>query len=662
MFKKSRIIALGATLVILAAAFVGWFSVSNGQIGLAQGGKTITVCATGCDFSKIQAAIDAAPTGATIAVQTGSYKENLTIRNKDGLTLKGAGPDQVTLDGNGPNQQNITPGILILSSRNVTVTGFKITNSRRGLEADDTTLLFIEGNTFEKNLRSGIQLTRSQAEVKGNIIQGTQVDLDASNGVGIALAGSQGTLSDNTITDNADCGIRAQSSDSQPSQISGGNNAIQNNKSGDLCGAAPLTLLAQPLPEGTLDQVTVPTDAATVQEAISKVKAGGTITLGAGTYKEQVQIYKSVTIRGAAPDQTVVQAPSIEYVAINIATDQLQGTLEGFKVTGGRRGMTVATGPAGNVTLRNVKIEANGVGRNPTNGDAGIWIYEQATATLDTVSITGSQGVGLMAFGRAKVTIQKSTVARNVGWDISIGNTVQATISNNQITGAKPSGDALGYGILAVGDSRVTAENNTISQNAGFGVYLWERTVSMIRQNTISDNENFGVYVRGSASVPLEDNTIARNRTEGIRTIESSKVTILNNRITGQRSSPQGTLGRGISAFGDSQLTIRDNTISANVSIGVDLYDRVKATVTSNTISGNNYDGIAIDWPDTPNETVNAEISSNTIRDNQNCGVRLRDNDPGTTITGQGNMISGNVKGQLCGTTSKFPAGFGGGK
>lgn len=557
--RLAKLFGLSVALALVALA-----AGESTQIGLAQGGKTITVCASGCDFSKIQQAVDAAAGGTTIEVQAGTYQENLTLRNKDGLTLKGAGTDQVTLDGNGPQQQNITPGILILNSRNITVTGFKIANSRRGLEANDSTLLFLEANKFEKNLRQGIRLLRSQAQIKGTAIQGTQVDLDASNGQGIMLEGSQGTLSDNTITENAECGVQARSSDSQLSQASGSNNTIQNNKGGDICGTAPTTLLAQPLPEGTLDQVAVPTDAATIQEAINKVKAGGTIILAAGTYQQSVQsgsvqIYKSLTIRGAGPDQTVIQAPSIEYVAINIATDQLQVTLEGFKVTGGRRGVNVATGPAGNVTLRNMKIEANGAGRNPTNSDAGLWIYEQAIATLDTVSIVGNQGTGLMAFGRAKVTIQNSTVsqntdagirmynqttltaqgnvvARNVKSNIYLSGTAQATISNNQITGAQPSGNVLGYGILADGDSRLTIQNNNrISRNAGFGIYLWDRTVSTIRQNTISDNENFGAYLRGSASATLEDNTISGNRVEGIRTIESSKVTIINMKLSRPR-------------------------------------------------------------------------------------------------------------------------------
>jgi hypothetical protein len=45
----------------------------------------------------IQAAIDAAPTGATVCVGPGTYQENLLIK-KNGITLKGAGPEKTVLE------------------------------------------------------------------------------------------------------------------------------------------------------------------------------------------------------------------------------------------------------------------------------------------------------------------------------------------------------------------------------------------------------------------------------------------------------------------------------------------------------------------------------------------------------------------------------------
>src|SRR6201996_5768377 len=45
----------------------------------------------------IQDAIDGAATGATVCVGPGTYSENLLI-NKDGITLKGAGPENTVLE------------------------------------------------------------------------------------------------------------------------------------------------------------------------------------------------------------------------------------------------------------------------------------------------------------------------------------------------------------------------------------------------------------------------------------------------------------------------------------------------------------------------------------------------------------------------------------
>src|SRR5580765_3980574 len=45
----------------------------------------------------IQNAIDGAPTGATVCVGPGTYRENLLIK-KDGITLMGAGPENTVLE------------------------------------------------------------------------------------------------------------------------------------------------------------------------------------------------------------------------------------------------------------------------------------------------------------------------------------------------------------------------------------------------------------------------------------------------------------------------------------------------------------------------------------------------------------------------------------
>ncbi len=517
--RTSKLFVLVGVMALLALA-----AVASGLLGSAQAGKTITVGPSGCDFTTIQAAIDAAPNGSIIQVQTGSYRENLTIRNRDGLTLQGAGSDKVSLDGNGPQQKNVTPGILILSSRNITVTGLRITNSWVGLEADDTRLLFVQANAFEANLEEGLYLLRSEARIAKNVIRGTQRDLTAGiRGDGISLSGScRATVLNNVVTENADCGLRTEIEVGQdPPQVTGSGNTIVGNRGGDLSGDLPTSLLADPLPEGMQAQVSVPADVTTIQGAVDRVQSGGTILVAAGTYVQPVQsgpvqIYKSLKIVGAGPDKTVLQAPGLEWVAVNVATDGLEVTLESLTVTGGRRGVQVNTGSTSSVVLRNVALESNGTGKS---NDFGLRISGDPTVTLYQTTIARNEGIGLSAapgqpklvirnstiidnssYGlvlksAASATIEGSTVSRNASRGVALyeesrvslvdctisdnviaglglSNSSQATVTNSRFTGTKASGDALGYGILAVGDSRVTVEKSTISQNAGFGIYL----------------------------------------------------------------------------------------------------------------------------------------------------------------------------------------------
>ena len=77
---------------LCAAVLVGF--VFTG-VGRAAPNPTCTVQVVA--GQSIQAAIDGAPTGATVCVGPGTYQENLLI-NKDGITLKGAGPEKTVLE------------------------------------------------------------------------------------------------------------------------------------------------------------------------------------------------------------------------------------------------------------------------------------------------------------------------------------------------------------------------------------------------------------------------------------------------------------------------------------------------------------------------------------------------------------------------------------
>jgi len=626
---------------------LGPMLVAGALVALLAGGfelaaqRTLTVCPSGCEFAAIQAAIDAARPGDTIEVQAGTYRENLTIRNKRDLTLQGVGRDQVTLDGSAAvGWEEIVPGVLIEEGQNITIQGFRIVGSRRGLEALDVTGLVIAENLFEDNLRQGITLSSTGAPVKqaqllDNIVRNTQPDRDGAFGIGVDVFGSQAVLERNTIEGSADCGLRVTHS----GEVAGSDNVIQNNKGGDLCGTVPLTLLREPPPEGTLDTVAVPQDVSTLQEALSQVKSGGTITVAAGTYRGQLQIYKSVIIRGTGSDQTILQAPGPGWTAINVATDQLEVVLEELEVTGGRRGVQIDTGPNGAVTLRNVNVESNGASGAT---DAGILIFGQGKVRLEQVRISENRGLGLWASGMPKVTVQNSTILQNesIGVhfdgkaDVSLQN---STISQNSQNGLQALDDTQvtleaitlsgngAHGLFLDGHAVVSSEESTFSRNGRSGIWAQGDAQLSARGSTVADNELGGIVIRGNASGTVAGGTVTRNREEGIWVGDSAQATLREVRVTANRKDTRGQFGEGLIVAGNAKVTIQESTIDRNPDHGIIVDQNAQAAIEGSTVADNTVRGIGLF------SRARAAIRESTITNNRGfSGIVLADNSQAT--------------------------------
>ena len=120
-------------------------------------GGTLKVCKKGCQFKKIQQAIDRAGKGTTIRVGEGVYKEGLKIQSsrKDRIRLIGdpRRPAEVILEGRGVRGSAGQNGVLINNADNVQINGFKARN--------------FKGNGFFVVNANGYKLTNLIAEKDG---------------------------------------------------------------------------------------------------------------------------------------------------------------------------------------------------------------------------------------------------------------------------------------------------------------------------------------------------------------------------------------------------------------------------------------------------------------------------------------------------------------
>jgi hypothetical protein len=90
----------------------------------AQAGTTITVCSSGCNYTTIQAAVNAALAGDTITVASGAYAETVSITKN--LTLRGA---QAGVAGSSHSGAESTVTGFSVTSADVTIDGFEVNPS-----------------------------------------------------------------------------------------------------------------------------------------------------------------------------------------------------------------------------------------------------------------------------------------------------------------------------------------------------------------------------------------------------------------------------------------------------------------------------------------------------------------------------------------------------
>ena len=220
----------------------GYINFTNQFVSCTGVPKVLTVCASGCNFTSIQAAINAACPGDTIEVHSGTYAENvvvnktLTLQGVDtgsGLPVVDAGGsgDAITLSADGcilegfvaRNSELGYLGIGVKSSYN-TITGNTANGNGYGIYPLFLTATTTpsSGNTANGNTSYGIFLySSSNNTLSGNTANGNSYGIfpflqrqhhSGNTATGNLLASTSLTPADNTIsgntaTDNGNYGI-----------------------------------------------------------------------------------------------------------------------------------------------------------------------------------------------------------------------------------------------------------------------------------------------------------------------------------------------------------------------------------------------------------------------------------------------------------------------
>ncbi len=274
----------------------------------------------------------------------------------------------------------------------------------------------------------------------------------------------------------------------------------------------------------------------TIQEAIDAAFPGDVLFIYNGTYFENVQVYKSLSLVGETRDNTTIDGGGIED-AIHISADWVNIT--GFTITGGtgssgiRSGIEFdsvenSTASGNNVTDNDYGITVDSstnvviVGNIMFENGVSIWgdsVEQWNTHVIDTTNTVNRKPIyywknvngGTIPPGAGQVILANCTDVTVQNQDLSNGTeglglsfSSHNTIVNNTASYNER------YGIFLQSSHHNTVSNNRLSHNAA-GLYLWRSDDNVIAHNLNISYGLWGIYLADSSFNQIHHNNLVEN-------------------------------------------------------------------------------------------------------------------------------------------------------
>ena len=363
-----------------------------------------------------------------------------------------------------------------------------------------------------------------------------------------------------------------------------------------------------------------------IQATVNAASPGDTIYVHSGTYVENVDVDKRVTLVGDGADVVTVRAADATDHVFDVTADWVN--ISGFTVTGAtcgdRDGIHLYRVEHCNIFDNNAPNNCIGIdlwysknnmlqSNNVSNNVYGIELGSSSDNRLQNNTANSNSYGGIFLWGSSDNMLTSNTMSGNMrNFDISghslscytqcvdTSNTVDGkpiyywvdkqdeqipddagfvgVVNSRNITVKDLILTNNGEGVLFAYTEKSKVENVTASNN-GYGISLWYSKNNMLQNNNVSNND-CSIWLYSSSNNILANNK-ASDSSSGIRMERSS-----NNTLQGNTANSND--GNGIYLWGcDNTLT--NNVASSNDEIGIYLYSSSSNLIYHNNFLNNPY-------------------------------------------------------------------------
>jgi parallel beta-helix repeat protein len=397
----------------------------------------------------------------------------------------------------------------------------------------------------------------------------------------------------------------------------------------------------------------------TVQGAVDAAKDGDTIFVYNGTYNEEVEINKTLTLVGESQSNTIIAS----YTVLSVTADWVNIT--GFGIVPVGMDPDIPLGiriwSASHCSIHNNTLEPS------TMAGVGIRMSSSSDNTISNNRfINSSSGIGVwtshnnaihnntlinMISGINLYRSDNNTLANNtvqLSWlALEIDGSVNNTAVGNVMTegGIHMDGDLLEHWSTHTIDDTNVVNGKPIyylknvvggTVAAGGGQVILGNATGVVVEDQDVSNVYSGIQVGFSSHNYVANNTAKYAKTDGITLLNSENNTVHNNDLSFNR--------RGLSLYTSNTNTVSFNTLTSNTGHGITV-DGHFNTIANNTLSGNWY-GISLTRNE-QNIVVNNTafgndvgihltqshiniVSGNNASGNAICGIRIGQSDGNT--------------------------------